>query len=121
MATFSALPETLDLAFIQGDEFTLPLDFEENLTGYTFEAKLILVVEQQTLSSGAVVVTDYEDVVSFTQAPVSLAAGQINLVLSETQTNALTVGGKYRWYFRWTSGTGVTRTVRSGSVEVRTP
>ena len=40
MATFSQLPGTLDIAFVQGDEVAIALDFDRNLTGHTIEAKI---------------------------------------------------------------------------------
>ena len=92
------------------------LDFDQNLTGYTFETKIIEVLN---VAGGNV--TDYAVTVSFTQTVVNLSTGHINLSLQETQTAALSLGGNYRWFMRWFSPDQVTRTVLSGTVTVRSP
>lgn len=116
MSTYAVLPDTLNIVFVQGDELSVLLDFDQNLTDYTFETKVILVL---AVAGGNV--TEFEEVVSFTQTPVDLSAGQINLSLTETQTDALQLGAPYRWYMRWVAPGLVTRTVLSGSVAVVSP
>ena len=116
MATWTQIPDTLDFVFIQGDELKVLLDFDQNLTGYTFETRII---EVTGISGGNV--TQFNNTVSFTQTPVNLATGHINLSLQETQTQALSLGGNYRWFMRWFSPDQVTRTVLSGTVTVRSP
>lgn len=116
MAIFSVLPDTLDLEFVRGDELNLLLDFDQSLTGYSFETKIIQVL---TVSNGNV--TSSLDIVDFTQTVVSLANGQINLSLDETVTGALDLGGNYRWFMRWVAPGVKTRTVISGAVSVRSP
>lgn len=114
--TFSQLPDTLDFVFVQGDEVSVLLDFDQDLTGYTFESRIIKVL--------AVVggdVTSFENVTTFTQTPIDLPAGKINLSLSEVQTGAMQLGENYRWFFRWVAPGLVTRTVLSGSVVARSP
>lgn len=116
MATYSVLPDTLDIEFVKGDELNVLLDFDQDLTGYTFETKIIKVL---TVSGGNV--TSSLEIVDFTQTIVSLANGQINLSLDESVTGALDLGGNYRWYMRWVAPGVKTRTVISGSVSVRSP
>jgi hypothetical protein len=116
LSTYSVLPDTLNIVFVQGDELSVLLDFDQDLTGYTFETQIILVLN---VSGGNV--TEFEPVVSFTQTPVDLASGQINLSLTETQTSALQLGAPYRWFMRWVAPGLVTRTVLSGSVAVVSP
>lgn len=116
MSTYSVLPDTLDIVFIQSDELSLLLDFDVDLTGYVFETKIILVLEIQGGN-----VTDFEDVMSFTQTPIDLSAGQINLSLTESQTGSLQLGAPYRWFMRWVAPGLVTRTVLSGNIVVRSP
>jgi len=116
VASWVQVPDTLDIVFVQGDELKILLDFDQNLSGYTFETKIIQVL---TFSGGNV--TNYSDVVPFTQVPVNLATGHLNLSLQEAQTAALTLGGNYRWFMRWFSADQVTRTVLSGAVTVRSP
>lgn len=116
MSTYSVLPDTLNFSFVRGDEFSVLLDFDQNLTGYTFETKIIRVLE---ISGGNV--TQFENVQDFTQTVVNLSAGEINLSLNETQTESLQLGVPYRWFMRWVSPGLVTRTVLSGSVSVTSP
>ena len=116
MATWSQIPDVLDFVFVQGDEVKVLLDFDDNLTGYTFETKIIEVLE---VIGGNV--TQYEDVVDFTQENVNLSAGQVNLSLQESVTGSLSLGGNYRWYMRWTAPGLIKRTVLSGAISVRSP
>lgn len=116
MAVYSVLPDTLDIEFVKGDELNLLLDFDQDLTGYTFETKIIRVLE---VVGGNV--TNSENVTDFDRTIVSLANGQINLSLTEVQTSNLLLGGNYRWYMRWVSPGIRTRTVLSGSISVRSP
>jgi len=116
MTTYSVLPDTLNLVFVQGDELSVLLDFDIDLTGYTFEAKIIKVL---VLEGGNVL--QYEDEVSFTQTPVDLSEGTINLSLQENQTAALDLNVPYRWFMRWVAPGTITRTVLSGTVSVVSP
>jgi len=116
MAIYSVLPDTLDIEFVGGDEVNLLLDFDQNLTGYTFETPVILVT---AVVNGQV--TAYQLAATFTQTPVDLSTGQLNLSLNETQTGSLALGSAYRWYLRWVSPGIVTRTVLSGQVIPRSP
>lgn len=121
MAEWIQLPDYLDIVFVQGDELKILLDFDQNLTGYTFETKVIKVL---AVEGGNV--TDFEPAESstLTQTPVNLSLGTINLSLTELETGALQLGGNYRWFMRWLSppsAGSVTRTVLSGSVSVRSP
>lgn len=116
MAEWIQIPDTLDFTFVQGDEVKVLLDFDLNLTGYTFETKVVEVLE---VVGGNV--TSFDEVFSFAQTAVNLATGHINLSLDESQTSSLTLGGNYRWYMRWVAPGLVTRTVLSGAVIVRSP
>jgi len=116
MAVYEVLPDTLDVTFVRGDELNILLDFDQNLTGYAFETKIIKVLE---VSGGNV--TSSINIVDFTQTNVSLSLGQINLSLDESVTGALELGGNYRWYMRWVAPGIKTRTVLSGAISVRSP
>lgn len=116
MATYSVLPDTLDIVFIQGDELSIELDFDQDLTGYTFEHK---IVEITSVSNGGV--ASYTDKLVFTRNDLNLAQGRINLSLQEVQTMTLSLTGSYRWWFRWYAPGTITRTVLSGTVSVRSP
>jgi hypothetical protein len=116
VAQWLQIPDTLDIVFVQGDEVNILLDFDQDLSGYAFETKIIRVIQ---VSGGNV--TEFEDAMSFTQTPVNLATGHLNLSLQEPQTATLLLGGNYRWFMRWFSDSQVTRTVLSGTVTVRSP
>lgn len=116
MATYSVLPDTLDIVFIQGDELSIELDFDQDLTGYTFEHK---IVEVTAVSGGNI--TAWTEKVDFTRTDMNLAEGRMNLSLQEVQTQALSLGGAYRWWFRWTAPGTIRRTVLSGSITVKSP
>jgi hypothetical protein len=127
MATFSQLPTTLDLTFIWGDQIDVALDFDINLTGYTFSAGVYDAATTTAsaggggIGGGSGVSYDTAVAQSFAVTNTNLSTGQIALGLTETQTSALTVGGNYRWFLRWVAPGTVTRTVISGAVSVSNP
>ena len=116
MATYSVLPDTLDIVFIQGDELSIELDFDQGLTGYTFQHK---IVEITSVSNGGV--ASYADKLTFTRTDLDLSQGRMNLSLQESQTDTLSLTGSYRWWFRWYAPGTITRTVLSGTVSVKSP
>lgn len=110
MATFTQLPGTLDLSFVKGDEINFAVDFDVDLTGYTLEA----AIYNSGVAAATVVATP-------TITATSLTNGQLGIGLTETQTNALAAGGRFRWYLRWVTPGNVTRTVLAGNVNVANP
>lgn len=117
MATYSVLPDTLDLLFISGDELSVMLDFSENLTGYTFSTGIYQVLQ---VINGSVVTTQTFGR-NFTITTVDLASGRLNLSLNETDTETFNPSVTYRWYLRWVAPGVVTRTVVSGTIRVSLP
>lgn len=103
MATAQQLPGRLDLAFRRGDDYGTLVDFSVSLTGYTFSASIT------STTTGDVVATP-------SVTDVDLAAGQVNVSLTDVQTSSL-AAGTYRWRLTWTSGP-TTRTALEGFVEV---
>jgi hypothetical protein len=99
MATYEAIPSTLNIRIVKGDDMYVLLTFNQALTGYTFVGKVI---------------TSPETDVTVTE--VDLANGKIALELDEAATEAITAD-TYDWYLTWTVG-GLTRTVLSGSFQV---
>jgi len=87
MATITQLPGVLDIEVGLGDDLSLLLDWDINLTGYTFEGKIS--------KAGTGTITD------ITIINTDLAAGKITLILTDTQILAL--GAEvHGWYLRWT-------------------
>lgn len=122
--SYEILPAELDLAFVKADEFGMVLSVDNtDLSGYTFDARiysLASVASGGGLGAGVSSAAG-STVVQFTVTPVSLTAGQVNLSLSETQTNQLAANAPYRWWFKTITPGLVTRTILSGDVSVRTP
>jgi hypothetical protein len=122
--TYEILPAELDLAFIKGDEFGMVLAVNEtDLTGYAYDTKIysMTTVEVGGGLGAGVASAAGETVVAFTVTPVALTAGQVNLSLTEAQTNTLTAGAEYRWWFKTVTPGNVTRTILAGDVSVRVP
>jgi hypothetical protein len=121
-ATFSQLPGSLDITFVQGDEIAIALDFDRDLTGYSITtAVYVTEVFSSGLGGSAFVETVGATAATFAISNTSLAAGQITIGLNETQTASLSPGIAYRWYMRWVDTGMVTRTVLSGTVTVVNP
>lgn len=122
--TYEQLPAELDIAFIKGDEFGMMLSVDAtDLTGYTYDTKIYSLTTVEAgggLGAGTAVAAG-ATVVAFTVTPVNITAGQVNLSLTETQTNQLTAGGVYRWWFKTVTPALVTRTILAGDVSVRVP
>ena len=104
------------------EQFDVSIDASIDLSDHTFEA---VVYSTAPSSSGSwsggngLLVGDIE--ATFTVNVVSLSDGQLNIGLTETQTEALSPNGSYRWYLRWSDEDGVTRTVLAGQFTTRIP
>lgn len=120
MATFSVLPGELDLVFIVGDEVSLALDFDQNITDYQLSSAVYVARQTVPLSGGVTQPTQGDVVFQPTLSVVSASAGTITVGFSEVQTALLSPVGTYRWFLRWVAS-GVTRTVISGTVTVKAP
>jgi hypothetical protein len=116
MADYAILPSTLNIQFVRGDEFGMLLDFDQSCVGYSFVTE---VYEIASVSNG--VVTRGATFTTFTITNVDLAAGKINLSLTESQTEAFNLAKNYRWYLRWIAPGVVIRTVLSGAISVGDP
>lgn len=110
------------MEFIQGDELAVALDFDRDLTGFQIETKIyVTAVYAAGLGGAGSVETVGQTAATFTIQNTDLAAGQITIGLTETQTALLSPSIAYRWYMRWVDTTLFTRTVLSGTVTVRNP
>jgi hypothetical protein len=121
-STFSQLPGTLEIVFVKGDEVSIALDFDRDLTNYQITAPIYVTQVFASEGGGAGAVTGVGQVAtSFVVSPVSLTSGTLTINLSETQTNSLLPTVQYRWYMRWVDPAQVTRTVLSGTLTVANP
>lgn len=122
MAAFTQLPGELSLTFVQGDEVAVALDFDRDLTGYSIETVVYVTAVYAAGGGGTGFVTAIgSTAATFAISNTNLAAGQITIGLSETQTAALSPAIAYRWFMRWVDTGQVTRTVLSGTVTVANP
>ena len=93
--TYEQVPETKHINCVVGDDVSIPVDFDIDLSGYT----LLCSIGGQTP----------------TLTPVDLSAGKFNIILTKIQTTAIGVN-KVHWYLGWTIG-GLERTVLAGNAD----
>ena len=119
MATYSALPADLTLAFVPGDEFTLGIDLSFDCTGYAWTA--IIYEVAPSYRDGVEVASQGATAATFAVEVVDASNGQLVISLTEAQTAPLLPSGNYRWFFRGVSPGTVTRTYLSGVVSPTSP
>ena len=118
MATYSQLPGGLDLAIVRGDEVTFSAVFAGvNLAGYTVSAAVYSGFG--ATATDTPVATPTVTVTTATTSGVTSSTVQVSM--TETQTAAISPVGTSRWYLRWISPGGVTRTVLSGVCVAQNP
>jgi hypothetical protein len=116
MATYSQSPGALDLQFIRGDELNFSAQFAAvDLTSGTLTAS----VYDATSTTATAVTTPGLSVSVVTSSGVPTTTVLVSLV--ETQTSSLDVDGRYRWFLRYVSSGGVTRTYLAGNVFASNP
>jgi hypothetical protein len=114
MATvYEQLPAPLDLALVRGDEFRITAAFAIDLTGYTLSGAVVNADTQAVLATPTLTLT--------VATANNVTTSSVLIVLTETQTAALSTTTKTRWYLRWVSPGGVTRTVLAGQLKVANP
>jgi hypothetical protein len=116
MTTYAQIPADLTIELIRGDELNFVAQFPSlDLTSYTLSAGVY--------DSTATDVTIYQT--PSLSKSVATAGGvtttSVAVGLTETQTTALDAAGSYRWFLRWVSAGGVTRTILSGQVLAQNP
>lgn len=120
--SFTQLPADVRIQFVAGDEVAIAMDFDRDLTGFSITAPIYVTNVYASGGGGTGYVTAVgQTAAAFTIENTNLAAGQIKLGLSETQTSALSPAISYRWYLRWVDPNNVTRTVLSGDVVASNP
>ena len=117
MPNYNQLPGTLDLALVAGDEFTFTATFDQNLTGHTLTASVFNAADDSVLATP-------------TLTSVNGASSTVTMTLTEVQTTAIYDGSspvqgtptaRVRWFLRWSSPSGYTRTVLSALARVARP
>ena len=102
-ASVNDVPGQLDIYATVGDDWSMPLNFDLNMTGYSFES-WVLVQQAGTTKKQELTVTETD-----------LASGIITLSLTDAQTTNLGEINKRPWYLVWTTGGNETRTVLAGN------
>ena len=116
MSTYSQTPADLTIELVRGDELNFVAQFPSlDLSAYTLSAGVY--------DSTATGVTIYQTPALYKS--VATAGGvtttSVSVGLTESQTTALAADGRYRWFLRWVSPGGVTRTILSGEVAAQNP
>jgi len=119
MATvYSQLPGDLTLQIVRGDEVSFSAVFANViLTGYTVTAGVYSGFGPT--ATDTLVVTPTVTVTTATANNFTSSIVQVSM--TATQTAAISPTGLSRWYLRWVSPGGVTRTVLSGVVSAQNP
>ena len=119
---FTQLPGTLGVEIVVGDEVSMSVDFDRDITGYQLEAP-IYVARAFASSIGGISssVAAGDIVTNWTISVTNAANGTIALGLTEAQTAILATTASYRWFLRWVDPSGYTRTVLSGEMKTRNP
>ena len=102
MTKFTQVPGLLDIDATHGDDFLFTLDFDINLTSYTFVANIITVSTNVLVP---LVVTN-----------IDLSLGQISISLAKATLSGL-ANATHHWTLDWTVG-GKTRRVLAGEFKI---
>jgi len=121
MPTYSVLPSDLDIVVLKGDEFAATVDFDVDVTGYTFTSKVFETTRTVNSSFPGGLNTEGTTAQNITVTVDDAANGTLSLGLTETQTSSLSEATSYRWYLRGVEPGDVTRTYVSGAFSVRAP
>ena len=88
MTDFTQIPGLLDITATHSDDFSFSLDFDIDLTGYSFSAKVITAASNTPIS--------------MTVDDIDLTNGKINISLSASAMSKLAVTPTtHHWYLDW--------------------
>jgi hypothetical protein len=116
-----ALPGTLNISLVVGDEFGMLADLSIDTTSFTWSALVYEATPSVSFANPGGVPTQGATAATFAITVVNAAAGQVNLSLTELQTVTLSPAKNYRWYLRGVSPGLVTRTYLSGTLKAYAP
>lgn len=122
MPVVAQLPGDLTVELVVGDEMSFTIDFDVDVTGYTFSAGVYVVSTNGFFGGGGGTVNAVgATAITPTITVANAAAGTLTWGVSEAQTVTLSPAIKYRHYVRWVAPGGVTRTVVSGDLIAKAP
>lgn len=112
------IPINFPLQFVRGDDVVFSRVFANvDLTGFTVTAAVY-----SGFGSTATNTPVATPSVTVTMATVNnVTSSTVQISMTETQTLAISPTGLSRWFLRWVSPSGVTRTVLSGNVTAQNP
>ena len=105
MATYAQTPGLLNIKAVTGTDFSCQLDFDTNLSAYTFDAAIVLQEYPSKREQAITITVD------------NAAQGIITLSLTDTQTSALGAFSKKKWYLNWNIS-GIKQTILAGLFEL---
>ena len=125
-AAFSIVPETLNVTVCKGDEFGMSLTFTDggspmDLSGYSFSAAVFETTRSVTAAYPGGIYTRGADAEAIAITVVDAANGELNLALTETQTETLSETTTYRWALIGVAPGTITRTYISGKFTIQSP
>lgn len=109
-------PKTVDIELVQGDELPFTINFGRNITGYAIDVKVYVASLTVPAGGGIAAVTQSSIVFTPETQVIDATAGMMGVTFTEANTILLTPTRSYRWYVRWQTPGGQTRTLISGSV-----
>lgn len=119
------LPADVPISLVPGDEVNFALRFNADLTGYTFSTGVYdAAALPETVAFSPSVVAAIETETPEVGDPVTTTLVSVSFVESQTSQLVLRAQNRqtsWRWYLRWVSPGGVTRTVISGPITSRAP
>lgn len=122
MADVVQLPGVLNFRVVSGDEITVALNLNQDITGYTFTSQIYQAnVVGYGGGGGSSLTSIGQTVTQPTLGIVSATAGTMLVGMSEYQTSLLTPGTTYRWYLRAVAPGEITRTLLAGEYTTVAP
>lgn len=121
MATIQQIPGVLDISLVEGDEFSWSVRIDRDLTGYTLSTGIYNASLVTPTNITSPTFTSSVATTAATSTTPAVTRTTVVLTLTEAQTDLLDAGGNYRWWMKWVSPGGVTRTIVSGQIDTRLP
>ena len=91
----------LNFKFIKGNDFSLGIRWNIDITGYVFEAYIDPENQDTDIAIGLEI--------------TSASSGKMNMVISASSTSNLPVSNN-EWFMNWTNPSGLKRTVLAGNL-----